>query len=84
MISFLKKNTFKFEFTSKKSYIFIIVAEIDKNMREWDDSVDPNVPPQSHYVNLRVKDNYIVGKKGSDLYLTSSQFFFSSVGIKMN
>lgn len=68
------------EVNNKKGIIYmIIVAVVDTNMKTTKNA-EPNVPPQSHFVNLRTNNNYILkSEDNNQLFIKGKSFFISSL-----
>jgi hypothetical protein len=71
---------FKTNLKNKSQIIFIIVAKVDSYMKDFDNEADPKVPPQTHFVNLRTKEGYVIGDTQQGILLKSKTLFFSDVG----
>lgn len=79
--NYTKPFEFSIPLKENEFLVFLIVATVDKYMTEADIStVDPAVPPQTHFVNLRSNDNYIVEDVENNILLRGSSTFYSDVG----
>lgn len=75
----IKPFEYEIDTKDKKYILFVIIANVDSYMKEFDNSVDPAVPPQTHFVNLRTNNKYIVKNEG-DLLLQGRTMHTSNVG----
>ena len=72
-----KVDPFNFEFSlnDKQEIHFLIIARVDGFMKESIEP-DPNVPPQSHFVNLRKSFNYQVGNEKTEVHIKGKEFIY--------
>ena len=65
----------------RKNLTFVIVAAVDSFMSSTPiEESDPQVPPQTHFVNLRSDEEYSIGTEEEGLYLRGAKYFFSEIG----